>query len=118
MHWSAGYQFVFYFLLSKSAPSESVKNNFLIFKASFSSQVRDDKTEEIAVLPCDSSVEWSYDAETQLFTYKETGTCLALRMLAGGQDEVVLAECDPSSEMQQWFITHFNPGGMDYRDLA
>ena len=81
-------------------------------------QVRDDKTEEIAVLPCDSSVEWSYDAKTHLFTYKETGTCLALRILAGGQDEVVLAECDPSSEMQQWFITHFNPGGMDYRDLA
>ena len=80
--------------------------------------MRDDKTEEIAVLPCVSSVEWSYDAETHLFTYKETGTCLALRMLAGGQDEVVLAECDPSSEMQQWFITHFNPGGMDYRDLA
>ena len=93
-------------------------NNFLIFKASFSSQVRDDKTEEIAVLPCDSSVEWSYDAETHLFTYKETGTCLALRILAGGQDEVVLAECDPSSEMQQWYITHFNPGGMDYRDLV
>ena len=80
--------------------------------------MRDDKTEEIAVLPCDSSVEWSYDAETHLFMYKETGTCLALRILAGGQDEVVLAECDPSSELQQWFITHFNPGGMDYRDLA
>ena len=80
--------------------------------------MRDDKTEEIVVLPCDSSVEWSYDAETHLFTYKETGTCLALRILAGGQDEVVLAECDPSSELQQWFITHFNPGGMEYRDLA
>ena len=116
MHWSAGYQFVFYFLLSKCAPSESVINNFLIFKGS--SQVRDDKTEEIAVLPCDSSVEWSYDAETHVFTYKETGTCLALRILAGGQDEVILAECDPSSEMQQWFITHYNPGGMEYRDLA
>ena len=80
--------------------------------------MRDDKTEEIAVLPCEASVEWSYDAETHLFTYKETGTCLALRILAGGQDEVVLEECDPTSEMQQWFITHFNPGGMEYRDLA
>ena len=95
-------------------------NNLLIFSV-VHPQVRDDKTEEIAVLPCDSSVEWSYDAETHLFTYKETDTCLALRILAGvvlAQHEVVLAECDPSSEMQQWFITHFNPGGMDYRDLA
>ena len=81
-------------------------------------QVREDKTEEVAVVPCDNSVTWSYDHESHLFTFKETGTCLTLRRLDNAQDEVGLAECDPDSELQQWYITHFNPGGMAYKDLA
>ena len=70
------------------------------------------------MVPCDNSVTWSYNHETHLFTFKETGTCLTLRRLDNAQDEVGLAECDPHSELQQWYITHYNPGGMAYRDLA
>ena len=49
-------------------------------------QVREDKTEEVAVVPCDNSVTWSYNHETHLFTFKETGTCLTLRRLDNAQD--------------------------------
>ena len=80
--------------------------------------MREDRSEEIAVLPCDDSVTWSYDHESHLFTYKETGTCLTLRRLHNAQDGLGLAECDPNSDLQHWYITHFNPGGMEYRDLA
>jgi len=81
-------------------------------------QVGEKRREEVAVVPCDNSVTWSYNHESHLFTYKETGTCLTLIRQDSAQDEVGLAECDPDSELQQWYITHYNPGGMAYRDLA
>jgi polypeptide N-acetylgalactosaminyltransferase len=73
--------------------------------------------EQVAVVPCEETVRWDYEPDTKLLTYRETGGCLELRPV-DGRDVLALGACDAGSALQQWHFTHYNPGGMHYRDLA
>lgn len=74
--------------------------------------------EQVAVLPCEPHARWTYDSASLLLTYQETGTCLAIKRLQGAPDTLVLETCDQGERLQHWHVTHYNPGGLEYADLA
>jgi len=80
-------------------------------------QVGPDSSEEVAVMPCEEQVTWTYDSSSHQFIYSQTSTCLTLQVREGREDTLGLEGCREGEE-QQWFITHYNPGGMEHRDLA
>ena len=51
------------------------------------------------------------------YMMEESFLCQHVEVREGREDTLGLEGCREGEE-QQWFITHYNPGGMEHRDLA